>query len=345
MKTILITGASGFFGGILKQRLLEEGHRCVNIDLQPDDVEHERLTSIQGDIRDLDTMEKLFSEHKFDTVFHCAAILAHGKIDRDMLWTSNVDGTRNVAEMAKKHGVPSLVFTSTNCLWGNSLHRPVAEDDEPCPVELYGRSKLEAEKVLREYENDLNVVIIRCPTIIESGRLGLLAILFQFIDEGRRVWVVGHGDNHYQFIDAHDLAEACILGSEHDKSDVFNIGSDDVKSFREVYQYVIDRAETGARVASLPKAPTLFMMRLAHWLRISPLGPYHYRMIAEDFVFDTHKIKEALGWKPTVTNEEMLYRGYQYYHDNRDAIASRTNVSAHKQASKMGVINLLKWMS
>jgi hypothetical protein len=86
-------------------------------------------------------------------------------------------------------------------------------------------------------------------------------------------------------------------------------------------------------------------MKLAHALRLSPLGPYQYRMIAEDFVFDTSRIKSALGWKPTVTNEEMLFRAYDYYRANRAEIDSRDDVSAHKRAAPMGVIRLLKWIS
>ncbi len=86
-------------------------------------------------------------------------------------------------------------------------------------------------------------------------------------------------------------------------------------------------------------------MRLAYHAKISPLGPYHYKMIAEDFEFDTSKIKGQLGWRPTLTNEEMLSRAYHYYMHNRHDIQSRTNVSAHRQPAKMGVIRLLKWVS
>ena len=80
-------------------------------------------------------------------------------------------------------------------------------------------------------------------------------------------------------------------------------------------------------------------------LGLSPLGPYHYKMIAEDFSFDISKIKRELDWTPTLTNEEMLFRAYSYYRENRDEIGNRTNVSAHKQSAKMGVIRLLKWVS
>ncbi|MGB6689472.1 MAG: NAD(P)-dependent oxidoreductase [Terracidiphilus sp.] len=345
MAKYLVTGGAGFFGGILKQRLLNDGAEVVSVDLVPDAARHSALTSIQADIRDEKAMRGLFAEHKFDAVFHVAAMLAHGKMERNLLWTSNVDGTGVIARCAQAAGVKKLVFTSTNCLWASNLGRPVKEDDPPAPAEVYGESKLAAERLLEQFAGPLDVVIIRCPTIIDSGRLGLLAILFEFIREGKTVWVVGSGANRYQFIHAGDLAEACIKSLGFDGSATFHVGSDNVPSLRQCYEAVIREAGSKSRVRSLPKAPALAAMRAAHVLRISPLGPYHYRMIAEDFTFDTTRIRQALGWRPTVTNSEMLAAAYRYYADNRDEINARTNVSAHSRAAEMGVLRLLKWIS
>jgi nucleoside-diphosphate-sugar epimerase len=338
-KTILLTGGAGFFGGILKSRLLQAGHNCVSIDLCSDETKHANFEAIQGDIRDLDLLDWLHKQHKFDAVIHCAAILAHAVTDKKFLWESNVDGTRNVAETALQNGVKKVIFTSSNCLWGESLKRPVEEEDAPRPIEIYGQSKWEGERILQQYSNDLHTVTIRCPTIIDSGRLGLLSILFEFIDEGRKVWVVGDGGNKYQFIYAQDLAV------DHNASDVFNIGSDNVKSLKEVFQHVIQDAGSRSEVASLPERATLLGMRLAYHAKISPLGPYHYKMISEDFQFNTNRIKTRLKWTPTLTNEQMLSRAYQYYRQNRREIETRKDVSAHRQAAKMGVIRLLKWVS
>src|SRR5271170_2756550 len=253
MPEVLITGGSGFFGGVLKRRLLAEGLRCVNIDLVPDTDYHENLESIQGDLREKALLAEVFAKHKFAAVFHCAAMLAHGAMDETLLWTSNVDGTRNIAEACRSFGVPTLVFTSTNCLWGSNLGHAVAEDEPPQPIEIYGRSKLAAEEALAEFRDALNVIILRCPTIIDSGRLGLLAILFEFIQDGKKVWVVGGGANRYQFIFAQDLATACLLAMNCPHSDTFHIGSDDVKSLRAVYDAVICEAKSNSRVASMPK--------------------------------------------------------------------------------------------
>jgi len=344
MSSILITGGSGFFGGILKRRLLAEGHYCINLDLVPDPDTHPNLVSIQGDLRDKALIERIFAEHQISAVLHCAALLAHGSIEEKDLWTANVDGTRNLADACRTASVHKLVFISTNCLWASNLGHAVREDEPPAPIETYGRSKLAAEQLLAEYP-DLNVVIIRCPTIIDSGRLGLLAILFEFIQEGKKIWVVGDGGNRYQFVYAQDLASACILAMQYSGSGVFHVGSDNVHSLREVYQAVIRAAGSRSRVVSLPKGPAIAAMKLAHNLHISPLGPYHYQMIAEDFCFDTTRIRETLGWRPTLSNEEMLTLAYSYYAQQRKEIHARTNVSAHSKPASMGVIRLLKWIS
>jgi UDP-glucose 4-epimerase len=347
-KEVLVTGASGFFGGVLKRRLLAEGFAVTNIDLVRDEDSDPALTSIQGDIRDAALLARTFAEHPFHAVFHCAAMLAHDVQDDNLLWTSNVDGTRLVAEAALAAGVTKFVFISSNCLWGENLGHEVAEDETPAPVELYGRSKLAGEQKLeklRAMHPELQAITLRCPTIMDSGRLGLLAILFEFIDDGKKVWVVGDGSNRYQFIYAQDLATACIQSLNYGRSNLFHIGADHVPTMRGMYESVIREAGSKARVASLPKGSTIAIMKLAHKLNISPLGPYHYRMIAESFVFDTTRIRRELGWAPTLTNEQMMLRALAYYREKRRAIHGRTDVSAHSKAAPMGIIRLLKWLS
>ena len=340
----LITGGAGFFGEILKARLLADGWRCVSIDLQPDHAAHRNLVSVRGDIRDAALLDRLFAEYGFSAVFHCAALLAHDVRDRDLLWQCNVTGTERVARAAVRHGLPRVVFISSNCLWTDPFDRPVTEDDPPHPREIYGESKWAAERALMDITGG-RAVVLRTPTIIASGRLGLLSILFDFILEGRRVWVVGAGDNRYQFVYAPDLSDACVRAADSTMSGVFNVGSDDVPTLRETYRYVIHRAGTRAQVASLPPWPTLPLMRLAHTLGVSPLGPYQYRMIAESFAFDTSKIKATLGWRPTLTNGEMLFEAFDYYRRHLADIAARSHVSAHKQRARLGVIRLLKLVS
>ena len=346
MPHVLVTGGAGFFGGILKRTLLRQRYDVTSVDRAADPSWHPHLTKVTGDLRDPWLLNSLFAHTEYDAVFHCAAMLAHGMdLDEDDLWTSNVHATRMIAEACRNYGVPKLIFTSTNCLWASNPGHAIREDEMPAPAEIYGQSKLAAEHVLCGYANDMDIVILRCPTIIDSGRLGLLAILFEFIQDGKTVWVVGDGGNRYQFIYAEDLVRACMAAMRRGVCDIFHVGSANVKTLRQVYEAVIAEAGSASKVRSLPLRPALGAMKLAHRFGISPLGPYHYRMIAEDFLFDTRKIQAQLGWRPTLTNEEMLVQAYRYYASRREEINERTNVSAHTKAAPMGVIRLLKWVS
>ncbi len=345
MTSVLVTGGSGFLGLLLIGRLLHEGYNVTNIDLLPCEREHPRLKSYVGDIRDRALVDTALASADHQTVYHCAALLAHGDLSPKAVWDNNVEGTAVLAEAVAGRNIRNVVYLSSNCLWGQSFNRPVTEDDEPAPVEDYGDSKWQGEKILARYGNRFATTVLRCPTIVDAGRLGLLTILFDFIAEGRRVWVVGDGSNRYQFIYAQDLITAMLTAGHKGHCGVYGIGSDNVPSMRQLYEFVIAQAGTSARVACLPQGPTVAAMKFAHMLGVSPLGPYHYRMIASDFVFDTSRIKRDLDWQPTLTNQDMLARAYNAYVSERDAINARQAASAHRQAAKMGVIRVLKWMS
>jgi len=344
MPCYLITGGAGFFGTLLKKYLLKQGAECISIDIEPDSFTHSAFTSYQGDINDNEIMEKIFSSHKINAIFHCAALLAHVKKDLKRLWHANVDGTNNVCTFALKYGINKIVFISSNCLWAKNFDTVVTENEPPAPVEIYGKSKLAAEKILLAHSDKINSIIFRSPTIMDEGRLGLLGILFEFIDENRKLPMVGDGTNRYQFIYAKDLARACELALSANYTEIFNIGSDNVKSFNEVYSYVIKKSGSASRLCHFPKLPMILAMKICFWLGISPLGPYQYKMIASNFIFDTTKIKQRLGFVPTLANEEMLLRAYEFYHQNKTEILNRKEVSAHNSVAKMGIIKLLKWL-
>ncbi len=343
--TVLVTGGSGFFGGILLKELLEKGYNCINLDLFKLDITSKDLISFQLDISNMEKLRETCSQYSISAIIHCAALLAHDVKDTKELWRTNVEGTRNIAQIASELSIPKVVFISTNCLWGKSFNRPVKEDDVPAPIEVYGRSKYEAEKILLDAENPFVSIIIRCPTIIDAGRLGLLSILFEFIHEGKRIWMVGEGENRYQFIDAKELADACILSLNHLQTDIFNVGSDNVNTLKGIYQYVIDKAGSSSKVSPLPKRLTTTGMKVCSALGLIPLGSYHYNMISEDFIFDTTKIKRLLSWETRVSNEEMLYAAYKYYEDNILHINNRISGPAHKKSCNMGILKLLKWIS
>ena len=340
----LVTGASGYFGGILARSLVARGIATVGLDRLDDPEPSASIVYAKADLRDPDAVRAVFRSHgPFDAVFHCAALMGHENPDPDDLWTSNVDGTRVLAEACIEAGVRKLVYTSTICVFGREYAHPVTEDEPTCPIEDYGRSKLEGERVLAGFADRLEWDAIRCPTIVSAGRLGLLAILFEFAKEGRRIYLVGDGSNRYSFVEANDLAAACLLAARAPGSHVYHVGSDRVKPLREVYQAVIDEAGSGSRLVRLPEKPAIAALKLLHALGVSPLGPYHARLIAGTFVFDASRIKHDLGWAPTRSNDEMLREAYRFF-ASRDTARSES-LSAHRQGAKMGILRLVKWLS
>jgi nucleoside-diphosphate-sugar epimerase len=340
----LVTGSAGFFGSLLKDRLLADGWEVTGVDLL-EDAKQPGYTPKTVDIRDPTALGKTLDDFRPDAIFHCAAVLAHDRQNRTNLWSSNVDGTACIAQAAIHSGVQALVFISSNCLWSTSWSRPVSESETPAPVEIYGRSKLVAEQHLLGLSNELAIKVIRCPTIMAAGRLGLLSILFEFIHEGRRVWLVGDGGNRYQFISAEDLAEACMLLASSSATGIFHVGSDEVPTVREMLGEVIRRAGTRARLTKLPRRPAIAALRLLSSAGLSPLGPYHYRMIASSFEFDTTRLRNSTGWRPTTGNTEMLWRAYRFYVEHVDELSKAQKGSPHRRLSGLGALRIVKWLS
>jgi nucleoside-diphosphate-sugar epimerase len=343
----LVTGGSGFFGRLLVPALVQRGHECVIVDLQEGTAANAKVEFIRADVAAPGVLEASLRRGRPDVVFHLASQIDFAVSSQRSLYENNVATTRAVADFARTHRVPTVIFTSSNSVYtGYRERRPVLEADPPATVDEYGRSKVESERLLAACSSDFNAISIRCPNIMDAGRLGLLSILFDFIREGRKVWVLGDGSIRHQCIYAVDLIEASIKAVSLGRSDVFNIGSNNVPTIRQMYQHVIDRARTGARVASLPASFALPAMKLAHRLGLSPLGQYQFRMLTQDFVFDTTKIKAALGWSPTLDNGQMLYKAYEYYVRHRQEILRSSDLSGNRQAvKKMGILRLLKLIS
>jgi nucleoside-diphosphate-sugar epimerase len=319
----------------------------VSIDRNEHASPDPRVEHVRADVAEPGVLETSLRRGRLDVVFHLASQIDFAVKSQRSLYENNVATTRVVVAFARAHQVPKVVFTSSNSVYlGNRERRAVVETDPPVPIDEYGRSKVESEKLLAAAASHFDAISIRCPNIMDAGRLGMLSILFDFIREGRKVWVLGDGAIRHQCIYAADLLDACFKAIEFRGSDVFNIGSDNVPTIRQMYQHVIDRAGSGARVARLPASLALPAMKLAHRLGMSPLGEYQFRMLTQDFVFDTAKIKAALGWAPTLDNGQMLYKAYEYYLAHRQEILQSTELSANRQAvKKLGVLRLLKLIS
>ncbi len=345
-KSFVVTGGSGFFGSQLLAHLAGRGHRLLSIDCLPDDKESRPYAFRQLDIADrVSLREAIAGFGPVDGIFHVAAVLAHDKRNFHRLWRSNVDGTRNVMETASELGIRKVVFTSSNCVFATTYDTAVDESTPVSPIEEYGRTKVAGEEIVGGYAGSVQGVSIRCPTIVGAGRLGLLTILFDFVREGRRMYLVGGGHNRYSFIHAGDLAAACLAAMGSDNCGIYHVGSDGVPTLEQLYADLYHFAGKTPRFVHLPAGPTALAMKVVYDLGLSPLGPYHYRMLAANFVFDNGKLKRDLGWAPTKTNSQMLCEAYKYYVDHRQELLQGTTLSPHRRPAGAGIINLLRLIS
>lgn len=294
---------------------------------------------IVGDIRDRDVVAHAVSG--CDLVFNNVAQVPLAK-DKNLLQTVNVDGTVLLLEEAIRAGVRKIVHTSSSAVFGVPAGNPVLPTTAPFPVEAYGRAKLEAEQACRDAASrGLDVTIIRPRTILGHGRLGIFGILFEWVADGADIFVLGAGDNRYQFIHADDLADVCILAAASAGPAVFNVGTDRFGTMRESLESLCKHAATNSRVRSLPAGPAALMMRAAAAARLAPFAPYHWMMYSKSLWFDIDHVCDALDWHPKWSNEEMLSDSYDWFLRNRSG-AGESGRSHHRTIAKQGALRVLK---
>lgn len=341
-RTCVVTGGSGYFGSLLVRRLVEEGRRVRIFDINDADDRPSGVEFHQGDVRDADACRRVCEGA--DLVFHCVAQVPLAK-DSALFWSVNRDGTRNVLQAAKDAGVKKLVYTSSSAVFGVPKEFPITADTPPCPSEDYGSAKLAGEQLCREVADaGLDVAIIRPRTIMGHGRLGIMQVVFEWVAQGRNVFVLGRGDNHFQFVHADDLADACLRAARRPGFALYNIGADRYGSMRETLEGLVQYAGTGSRVRSMPYGPTVLAMKLSNRLGISPLAPYHWLVYGRDVAFDLAKPKAELGWQPRWSNVEMFIQSYDWYLEHRARILAEKGKSPHRSAVKEGILKLLRWV-
>ena len=143
MSTYLITGGAGFLGINMTRYLLERGHAVVSLDIADFDYpEKNRIMEIKGDIRDRAMVDQAMKG--VDFVIHTAAALPLYK--KEDIYSTDLDGTRNVLQSALDHNVQRVVHISSTAVYGVPDHHPLVENDRLHGVGDYGICKVKAEE-------------------------------------------------------------------------------------------------------------------------------------------------------------------------------------------------------
>lgn len=339
---VLITGGAGFLGINLARHLLGHGYRVRSFDRAPFDYpEAAQVEVITGDIRDLPALSSAMEG--VDYVVHTAAALPlYSPSD---IMTTDVNGTENVLEAARRAGVKRVVHISSTAVYGIPDHHPLLEDDALQGVGPYGIAKIRAEAACLRYRAEGMVVpILRPKSFVGPERLGVFAILYDWAQEGRNFPLLGNGRNRYQLLDVEDLCDAirlCLTGPSERVNDTFNVGAKEFTNMREDYQAVLDAAGHGKHIRCFPAMPVIWALRLLELLRLSPLYKWVYETASKDSFVSIDKAVRQLGYSPRYSNRDALVRNYRWYTESYVARPAEAGVT-HRVPWKQGALGIIK---
>lgn len=343
-KTYLITGGAGFLGINMARYLLARGHRVVTLDLAEFTYpERRQITEVIGDIRKMADLQRAMVG--VNVVIHTAAALP--LYSPQDIYSTDVDGMRNVLQAAFEAKVERVVHISSTAVYGIPDHHPLVETDKLDGVGPYGEAKVAAEAVCQEYRNKgLCVPIIRPKSFVGPERLGIFALLYDWAKDGKNFPVPGRGNNRYQLLDVEDLCDAIYLVATGDcttVNDVFNIGAKEFTTLKEDFQAVLNAAGFGKRIISIPVAPMVLALQILEKLKLSPVYKWAYGTITEDSFVSIEKAERVLGFRPKYSNKDALVRNYQWYLTHLHEFQGQSGVS-HRVPWKQGALSLAKWV-
>ncbi|MBV9925436.1 MAG: GDP-mannose 4,6-dehydratase [Acidobacteria bacterium] len=314
MRNVLVTGGAGFIGSHLVARLLDEGRwRVTVVDdfndfydpaLKRRNVEphlgREDFELCEADVRDRAALGEVFGAAKFDCVVHLAARAGvRPSLLEPLLYTeTNVDGTVNLLELARGHGVRQFVFGSSSSVYGENEKVPFAEDDPIFkPISPYAATKAAGELLCHTYSHlfGLRCVCLRFFTVYGARQRPDLAIhkFARLISEGKPIPVFGDGTTRRDYTYVDDIVAGVRAAMDYEASpyEVINLG--------------------GSRTVSLSELIALLERELGQQAVIDrkPLQPGD---VPQTYA-DVSKARRLLGYDPRTPIEEGIRRFVEWF--------------------------------
>ncbi|GEQ38840.1 MAG: NAD-dependent epimerase/dehydratase family protein [Staphylococcus equorum] len=253
----LITGGAGFIGSSLANYLVDKGHSVTVIDDlsmgKTENIETNKITFINADVRDLESMNDVFQNNQFDYIFLLAAIASVADSVERPIETHNVnfESILYTLELARKtqKNLKRILFTSSAAVYGDEPTLPKKEESVIRPLTPYAIDKFAAEKYTLLYNNlyELPTSAVRFfnvyglrqnPASVYSGVLSIISKQFTKLLNHEKVEfnLYGDGEQTRDFVYINDVIDALLLvaGSEESKGEVYNIGAGQYTSLNEV---------------------------------------------------------------------------------------------------------------
>ncbi len=315
---VLVTGAAGFIGMHLAERLLDEGHEVVGIDNFNDyysvslkDARHDRLLGRNGylgvkcDLCDLDTLKNVFTKGAFDVVCNLAAQagVRYSLSNPAVYISSNLEGFANILECCRNFKVRRLVYASSSSVYGGNKKQPFSEDDRvDNPVSLYAATKKSNELMAHAYTHlfGFQTIGLRFFTVYGPwGRPDMATWLFtEAMLAGKPIKVFNRGDMMRDFTYIDDIVKgvvSCINADNLADYEIMNIGNNKPEKLMHLIELI---------AGSLGVEPKLDML---------PMQPGD----VPSTYADIDRIKSKVGFEPTTSLEEGIPRfvaWYKQYH-------------------------------
>ena len=317
---ILVTGGAGFIGSHTVLKLKEQNHFVVVYDNLSKGYKELIFSDefVEGDIHNKELLKDVFNKYKIEAVLHFAAFIEAGESMQNpsKYFNNNSVGTLALLDAMVESDIKYFIFSSTAALYGYPDEIPIKEDTALHPVNAYGESKLIVEKFLKWYSDIYGLKYISLRYFNAAGsdeklrtgemhrpetHLIPLAIQAAF-GEREKMYIFGtdyttkDGTCIRDYIHVSDLASAHILALEYlvseNRSDIFNLGSEQGYTVREVIDVVKDVTNIDFPVEEAPRRPG---------------DP-------ETLIASSQKIKSVLNWKPLYNDlNKIVSTAVQYY--------------------------------
>jgi len=277
-KRILVTGGAGFIGSHLVDQLLAEGGSKVTVIDDFNDfyspqikrsavkphLENPNYKLVEADIRDTDAIAKVFADGSFDCVVHLAARAGvRPSLKEPTLYTeTNINGTQNLLELAKTHGVPQFVFGSSSSVYGINSKIPFSEEDRIFqPISPYAATKAAGELLCHTYSHlyNLRTVCLRFFTVYGARQRPDLAIhkFTKLITDGKPIQMFGDGSTRRDYTYIEDIIEGVRAAMDFTESihEVFNLGESETTQLRRLIELIEQALGAKAIIDRQPMQP------------------------------------------------------------------------------------------
>jgi len=293
--TAFITGGTGRLGKVLIDKLI--GRQEIRA-LDPGNaLLPEGVIVIKGDLNDIQALERGIAG--CDVVFHLAALMDYSAPWK-RLEEVNVQGTRNVVEMCAKHKVRRLIFISSTSVYGKELKEmPVDEETPTNPTDLYGKSKLEAERVVGEHFTDVPYTILRPGVIYGPTYLSYYSKVFRAIQQGK-ISILGDGKNIIPFVHAEDIVDAMLKAAAHDaaKGKIYVLSGNRTISQERIYEIAAQVLGTEFKKQYMNPGIAKALLTVSSIFNQSSITQEDINVLSSHRIFDTAKAETDLKWAP-----------------------------------------------